>query len=129
MIIENILNKLENYSNDVKVRISDGSYLTSTYSSDTMHCCDTNLSCDYYDVHIGYTKSKDLETVITNVGEFKKLLNEMLSCKKYYIDKSSYARIGGAGLEGHDISDIRLLEDTVYVIYGETTFKEVWNIS
>lgn len=129
MNIATILNKLKNYSDDTKIRISDGSYLTSTYSSDTIYCCDTNVGCDYYDVHIGYTKSKDLETVITNVGEFKNLLNEMLSCKKHYIDNSSYARIGGAGLQGHDISNIKLIDDTVYIVYEETVSKEVWNIA
>lgn len=128
MTIENILNKIKNYSNDTKIKISDGTYLTSECGSDRGDFCDTNIGGDYYDMHIRYTDDKNAKGVIFTVGELKNLLNEALSCGDCYLDNTTYVRIGGVGLSGHYISDIRLIDDTVYIVYEETVKREVWNI-
>lgn len=127
MTIEDILIKLNNYSDNTKIRISDGTYLISEYGSDRG---------DYSDMYIGYTRNKDSKNILNTVGELKKLINQALSFGRmtgykggeFDIDNSTFVRIGAYGFSGSYISDIRQIDDVIYVVYEEVITREVWNI-
>lgn len=124
MYIEEILEKLNNFEDDKKIKISDGTYIKNEFGSDRG---------DYYDMYIGYTKNIDDKTIQT-VKEFKDLIYRALKQEvmmgykggEFNITEHTNVTIGEFGYSGEYIDDIREKDGIVYLVYVKQQIVEVW---
>lgn len=83
---------------------------------------------------IGTTPVAEDKDIIKTVEDFRKLLEKALDVGtmigykgcNYDIDYDTNVTLGQYGCSGDSISDIRLMDDTVYVVYEVVARQEVW---
>lgn len=125
MFIGDILEKLNEFENDKIIKISDGKYLINEFGSDRGNYCD---------MYVGTTSNVDHKEIIKTVMDFKMLLERALEVGTmigykggdYDIDECTDVTLGQYGCSGDSISDIRLIDNTVYVVYEVIIRQEVW---
>lgn len=123
MNIEEIKNKIKLFNDNTKIKVSNGEYLSGNFGSDRG---------DYENMYLSTSKDeKDIKTVL----DFKNLIEKALKQKNmigykggdFIIDDYTTVTIGEHGIGGLPITDIRQVNDIVYIIYSQIVYQEIWS--
>ncbi|MGV2640229.1 hypothetical protein GNF86_02070 [Clostridium perfringens] len=122
MMLGDILEELDKFEENTKVKISDGSYIRDEFGSDRG---------DYYDMYIGRSENKDKINTIKELKDlfYKALKKGVMTGYKggeFDIDDSTFVRIGCYGCSGDLITNIVEREEIVYLVFERP--MEVWDI-
>lgn len=123
MNIEEIKNKIQLFNDNTKIKVSNGEYLSGNFGSDRG---------DYENMYLSTSKDeKDIKTVLDFKNLIEKALKQenMISYKggDFIIDNYTTVTIGEYGIGGLPITDIRQVNDIVYIIYSQIVYQEIWN--
>lgn len=124
MTIDEMLERLKNFDDNMKVRVSDGNYFTGNFGSDR---------ADYRDMYLENT-TLEKEAKVKTVGDLIRVLNGALKQGRmtgykggeYEIEGYTIVTIGWEGFCGNHICDLREKDNIVYVVIYRQVVEEIW---